>query len=375
MRGRQGEGICAIPSPGMLLELLQLFQAELEGVITRKVLGLHVGHVFIQDGPDQLGPFFVFFLGKGDDLVALGQGELLALLVDFVPALAGLLDPLQVDRCDHLLDIRGQGFPFVLVHDHEKAGGVGGAEVFRGGLDHLAEFPALQRFDGVHAAFGHTFLKRVVPFGHGHGHGGCTQGAHHLRAQAVTDDLHALQIVEVLDGLLGVQDSGPVGVEVHDLDVIELLGVEFLVIGVDEFGGGQAVLVTQGQVDDLGEREPPAGVAEHRHADVGDALHDAVVTLVGGGQRAAGEDGDLDRAIGALFDFLRPFGGEHRVFVRRGKEDGVIELDGVCRLNPAGDYEKQHSDEHCHQSRTNEMPFFHRFPPVVAVGFGCDGAC
>ena len=165
------------------------------------------------------------------------------------------------------------------------------------------------------------------------------------------------------------------GVEVHDLDVIELLGVEFLVIGVDEFGGGQAVLVTQGQVDDLGEREPPSSVAEHRHADVGDALHDAVVTLVGRGQRAAREDGDLDRTVGALFDFLRPLGREHGVFMRRWKEDGVIELDGVCRLNPAGDYEKQHSDERCHESRTNELLFFHRFPPVVAVGFGCNVAC
>ena len=65
----------------MLLELLQLFQAELEGVITRKVLGLHVGHVFIQDGSDQLGPFFVFFLGKGDDLIALGQARRVAQLI------------------------------------------------------------------------------------------------------------------------------------------------------------------------------------------------------------------------------------------------------------------------------------------------------
>ena len=72
------------------------------------------------------------------------------------------------------------------------------------------------------------------------------------------------------------------------------------------------------------------GVAEDRHADVGNSLDHSVVALVGWGQGGAWKHVDLDRAVGPFLDFLGPLGGQKRVPVCGRKENGVSKLYGFA---------------------------------------------
>ena len=138
-------------------------------------------------------------------------------------------------------------------------------------------------------------------------------------------DLHALEVLELAHRRLGVQEARAVGVQVHDLDLVELLGLELLVEGVDEPGGGQSRSRAQGQVEHLEQREAAPRVGEDRHADVGDALHDAVIALVRRGEGPAVEQVDLDLAVGPLLDLLGPLRREDAVAVRGREEDRVVQ--------------------------------------------------
>ncbi len=95
--------------------------------------------------------------------------ELLGLLVQFVPQLPLLLDPLLVDLLDGLLVGLGDGVPLVLVHDHEDRGRVREGVIDQGGLDHFGELPAFERLKGKQNAIQQPFLDRVVSLGDGHG--------------------------------------------------------------------------------------------------------------------------------------------------------------------------------------------------------------
>ena len=117
------------------------------------------------------------------------------------------------------------------------------------------------------------------------------------------------------------------GVEVEQ---VRILGLLRLVLGDELVGdarGGGAVGVAERQVEPLEQREAPAGVGQAAHADIRDAVDDSLVALVGLGERAAGEDVDLDASAAAALDLLRPLRARDGLHVGGREEDAVGQAD------------------------------------------------
>ena len=246
-------------------------------------------------------------------------------------------DPLPTDFPYHLLEVFGKGIPLIGIHDHKHGRGVPDAGALCRVVDYLCLFPPFEGLDWGEGPFDHALLQGLVGAALGHGHRGAAQGLHHLGAQPGGADLHALELCQILHGLLGgVQQSGPVGVQVEHVHVIEFGRLKARIVLVDHARGRHAAGVAQRQVAGLHDRETPARVGEARHADIRDAADHAVVALVGRGERAAGKDVDLHRTIGALLDLPRPGLTRLALGVLRREEDAVGKLDGglfrLCRL-------------------------------------------
>ena len=174
--------------------------------------------------------------------------------------------------------------------------------------------------------------------------------------------------------LLGGEDAGAVGVDVHELDLGELLGLEVADEGVGDVGGLDAVAVAVREVEALDEREEAPVVGEAAHAEVGGAEDDAVEVLGVVAEDAAGVDVDDDAPLGAASDFGGPFAREPGGGVRAGEEDVVGHADGVglsAAAARAGGEEGEHGG-----GESQEAESFHhgwRFHLPMRVLRGGDG--
>lgn len=124
---------------------------------------------------------------------------------------------------------------------------------------------------------------------------------------------------------------GTVGVEIEQVRILHL---PRLVLGdklVGDARGRGTVGVAERQVEPLEQREAPAGVGQTAHADIRDAVYDALVALLGLGERAAGIDIDPDAPPAAPLDLACPLRTRNSLHVGRREEDAVVEADGPGR--------------------------------------------
>ena len=239
------------------------------------------------------------------------------------------VDVFVADVEEGLLDVGGEGVPGVGVHGDEHGGGVADGLGVGDVADDFALPPALERLDGAEGALDDAFLQGVVGLGLRHADGGAAQQRDEARGEAGAADAAVLDVFEAVDGVLGGQDAGAVGVDDQELGAGEFAGLVLAGEGGGDAGRGQAVGPFEGQVEAFEEREAAGGVGEAAHAQVGDAAEDALPALLGLGQGAGGVGADFDAAVGSAGDFVGPGAGGLGLDVHRGEEDAVGEADGL----------------------------------------------
>lgn len=132
------------------------------------------------------------------------------------------------------------------------------------------------------------------------------------------------KILERGDFFSGSENAGTMGMEVENMGVLDFGRVVLAKERIGDAGSGEAVRVTDGEVETLEDREAAARVGETTHSDVGDAVDDTGITLFGFRKDAAGENADFHATIGADFDFLGPFDGGEGLNVCRREKDAIV---------------------------------------------------
>ena len=154
-----------------------------------------------------------------------------------------------------------------------------------------------------------------------HGHAdrlGTEAGEQVVDDTRATADLHALEVLELVDRVLGVEEAWAVGVDAEELDAGELVHR----IGFDEFverdGGRLALGDHEGQLEHFRFGEAAGRVAEHGPDQIDDAVLGLVVEV---GRRAAELHGRIELELQpaargvrhALHPRLDGLGGDRRL--------------------------------------------------------------
>ena len=161
-------------------------------------------------------------------LIAQFKGKLFSCFIDLIPGLSLFLNPFLIDLFDDLLDIRRQGIPLLLVHDHEEAGAVRCAQAFRGKFHHFSPLPSLQGFLRRHRTVDDPSAQGIIGLTHGHGNRSSSKGFHYFCSQPVQRIFIPLTSSSLLTGFLVWRIPGPWAWRYITLTSSNSLGLNFL---------------------------------------------------------------------------------------------------------------------------------------------------
>ena len=158
---------------------------------------------------------------------------------------------------------------------------------------YLRTSPCLKPFQRLYrdqCAVRDVFLKRIIGFTLGHGHGGCPKCPDDQLACPGRSDLQPLDILQLPDRFAHrMEHARTMGIEIADVNIAQLLGFEFSVELIDDPCRDKGVGIAEGIVDRRYDREPSRRVGENGQTEIRDAFNDPVVDLGGRCQRSSGE--------------------------------------------------------------------------------------
>ena len=94
--------------------------------------------------------------------------------------------------------------------------------------------------------------------------------------------------------------------QVHDGDIVQFFGFEFLIGRVDHCRSGCAGRISQGKINGADDWKTTAGIGEQGETDIGDAIYYSVVGLLRLGQGLSWKIVYLDAPIRAFGHLLTP---------------------------------------------------------------------
>ena len=119
------------------------------------------------------------------------------------------------------------------------------------------------------------------------------------------------------------------GMQVHDLGVLQFLGVELLVDVIDHHRRLTPAGIPQRQINGFHHRKSSRGIGKKCQTQVGQARDNPVVDLIGFGERLPREVIHNHTAVGAFGDFLAPGIGQLALNMGWWEKITVGEFDGA----------------------------------------------